>query len=120
MKIAIIGSRGVSAVHYETLCQAIPIGASHILSGGARGADMLARRYANENGLPLTEFLPDYATFGRTATLRRNHDIVDGADYVIALWDGVSRGTAAVICYCLETYTPVRVYICHEPPEGET
>ena len=30
-----------------------------IVSGGAKGADTLAARYANENNIPLIEFIPN-------------------------------------------------------------
>lgn len=117
MKVAIIGSRSVGEIHYPALCQAVPIGASIIVSGGAKGADLLARKYADENGLAFLEIQPDYC-IGRYAPLQRNKKIVDFADYVIALWDGTSMGTARTIDYCIKSYTPVRVYICHAESPG--
>ena len=116
MKVAIVGSRSVGAIHYPTLCEQVPRGASMIISGGAEGADRLARRYAAESGLSYVEIRPDYAVHGRSAPLRRNQEIVHRADYVLVLWDGRSRGSAYVIKYCLDTGTPVRVLICH--PDG--
>ncbi len=113
MKVAIIGSRSVSETFYSELSAQIPHGTTTILSGGSEGADMLAKRYAEENHLAYVEILPDYQTFGRAAPLRRNEEIVQRADHVLALWDGHSRGTAYVIRYCLETGTSVHVLICH-------
>lgn len=112
MKVAIIGSRDVNDAHYAALCEKVPIGASEIISGGAQGADALAKRYATENKLMLTILEPDYAQYGRAAPHRRNEQIVERADYVLALWDGRSRGTAHVINTCIRTYTPVRVIMC--------
>lgn len=114
MKVAIIGSRSVTMRSYEILCEKIPIGASLILSGGAQGADQLAKYYAEQNNLPYQEFLPDYKTFGRNAPLKRNESMIDHADYVLALWDGRSRGTAYGINYCIQSYTPVKVLIRHD------
>lgn len=64
-----------------------------IISGGARGADRLAARYARENQILLREYIPNWKRHGKSAGYRRNHDIIKDADIVIAFWDGESRGT---------------------------
>lgn len=38
----------------------------HIVSGGARGADSLAKRYAQEHGYQYHEFPADWHTYGNT------------------------------------------------------
>lgn len=113
MKVAIVGSRSVGPEHYDRMCEKIPIGASMIISGGAKGADLLAKRYAEENGLTYVEITPDYRKYGRAAPIRRNEEIVRLADYVLVLWDGQSQGAAYVIKHCLEVNTYVRTIICH-------
>ena len=120
MRVAIIGSRGVTEDAYAALCEKVPVGASEIISGGASGADALAARYAAETGLPLTELRPDYAAYGRRAPLERTDRILARADYVLALWDGVSRGTAYAINACIRTYKPVRVILIKGEPHAET
>lgn len=112
MRVAVIGSRSVDERYYVNLCAHMPLGVSEIISGGAKGADALGKRYAEENGLIYTEFLPDYAKYGRNAPRKRNEKIVDYADYVIALWNGSSAGTKHAVKTCIEAYTPVRVFIC--------
>lgn len=107
MKVAVIGSRGITQVNLEDY---LPEGTTEIVSGGARGVDTCARKYANERGLILTEFLPDYEHFGRGAPLRRNIEIIDYADLVLAFWDGESRGTKFVIENCEKRSKEVRVY----------
>ncbi len=114
MHVAIVGSRDLPDCFFEALCAHVPIGASEIRSGGAQGADAFAARYAHENGLRLTLIEPDYARYGRRAPLERSERIIEGADYVIALWDGRSRGTAYTIKACLERNIPVRVLLCRE------
>ena len=89
-----------------------PRAATEIVSGGAKGADALGKRYAQENGLKYTEFAPDYARYQRRAPLMRNVEIAEYSDYVIALWDGKSRGTAHAINACIKSYTEVRVVMC--------
>ena len=68
-----------------------------IVSGGAKGADELAHRYANDRGLPIEIYLPQYGQYGRTAPLKRNIQIVEASEQVIAFWDEKSRGTAFTI-----------------------
>lgn len=106
MKIAIVGSRTAGEQDYWLIDAHIPAQITLIVSGGARGADSLARRYARQHGLPLEEFLPDYETFGRMAPIYRNHQIVGRADYIMCLWDGKSPGTRHVISLCLTLNKP--------------
>lgn len=68
-----------------------------IVSGGAKGADSLAERYAQENGLEMVIYYPDWEKHGRAAGPIRNRLIVDEADAVVAFWDGKSRGTKSTI-----------------------
>ena len=70
------------------------------MSGGARGIDTCAAEFARAHGLKLTEFLPDYARYGKGAPIVRNKQIAEYADEVLAFWDGKSRGTLSVIKYC--------------------
>ena len=61
-----------------------PEGVSEILSGGARGVDTSAKEYAETQGIPLREFLPEYERYGRAAPLRRNLALLAEADLVPA------------------------------------
>jgi hypothetical protein len=64
-----------------------------IVSGGARGADTLAERYANENQLELVVFKAEWDKYGKGAGFIRNKVIWDNMDICIAFWDGKSKGT---------------------------
>ena len=100
MKVAVIGSRGLQV---NDLGRYLPPDTDEIVSGGARGVDTSARKYALANGLKLTEFLPEYDKYGKAAPLKRNLQIIEYADLVLAFWDGSSRGTKYVIEYCKKT-----------------
>ena len=108
MKVAVIGSRGLSV---SDLGRYLPENTTEIVSGGAKGVDTSAREYALAHGIKLTEFLPEYTRFGRSAPLKRNITIIEYSDIVLAFWDGKSRGTKFVIDNCHRFGVEVRVYI---------
>lgn len=108
MKVAVIGSRGLSV---SDLGKYLPEDTTEIVSGGARGVDTSAREYALSHGLKLTEFLPEYEKYGRSAPLKRNITIIEYADIVLAFWDGQSRGTKFVIDNCHKLGVKVKVYV---------
>lgn len=97
MKVAIIGSRTLAIDNLEDY---IPECTEEIVSGGAKGIDSCAKRMALEHNYRYTEFLPEYNKFGRGAPLKRNLQIIEYADIVIAFWDGKSRGTKYSIEKC--------------------
>lgn len=114
MRVAIVGSRNieydtVKERAYALLCRHIPANATEIVSGGAVGIDTLAEIYAKQNGLPMKIFKPDYARYGKRAPLMRNDEIVDYAQYVLAIWDGSSHGTAYTVATCIQKGVPVKV-----------
>lgn len=76
---------------------------TRIISGGARGADTLGERFANEMGLEISRFIPDWNGLGKRAGYVRNEQMAKFAvennndGMLIAFWDGVSRGTKHMI-----------------------
>lgn len=72
-----------------------------IVEGGAAGADSLARDFANENGLPVMEFKPDWKKYGRAAGPKRNDAmtafIKENGGAALYFWDEESRGTKQCI-----------------------
>ena len=113
MRVAVVGSRNLRV---PDLGRYLPADVTAIITGGARGVDTDAARYAREAGLPLTVIRPDYAAFGRGAPLRRNLQIIDSCDLVLAFWDGVSRGTDFAIARCRRQGQPLRIF---RPEETE-
>lgn len=107
MKIAIIGSRNITV----DISQYFPPYTTEIVSGGAKGIDSLAAAYADEHNIPLTVFLPEYKKYRYAAPLKRNLQIIDYADEIVAIWDGRSKGTKYVIDNCHKLGKPVTVYI---------
>ena len=64
-----------------------------ILSGGAQGTDSLACTYAQEHGYEFVEYPADWQQYGKKAGPIRNEQLVGDSDFVVAFWDGKSRGT---------------------------
>lgn len=92
MKVAVIGSRTFN--DYELVKETLStFTISLLVSGGAKGADSLGERYANENNIETLIFKPDWKKHGPAAGPLRNTDIVNNADTIIAFWDCESRGT---------------------------
>ena len=110
MKIAVVGSRDITV----TDIGAYIADCDEIVSGGAVGVDRSAEEYAKRHGIKLTVFLPQYDTYGRSAPIIRNKQIVDYADRIVAFWDGSSRGTLSVIEYAKKTGKPCEVIICRQ------
>ena len=120
LKIIIAGSRTIT--DYDQLVYALTgaiqagiltsADSFEIVSGGAIGVDTLARRYATEFGLKLTEMKPQYkGPNDRGAPLRRNKDIANYGDVLIAIWNGYSTGTNDIIQYTKSLGKPVYVHI---------
>ena len=117
VKVAIVGSRGL---WIENLSKYLPEDVTEIISGGARGIDACAREYALASGIPLREFLPDYRRYGKAAPLKRNMQILENCDFVLAFWDGRSGGTGFVIRNCEEQGIPLRVVLLAKAAEGRS
>ena len=73
------------------------------------GADSLAERWARENRIELLVFLPDWEQFGKSAGYKRNIQIIESADAVIAFWDGQSKGTQHSINLAKDKGKPLAV-----------
>lgn len=73
-----------------------------IVCGKARGADSLGERWGKEHHVSVVEFPADWDKYGRSAGVRRNKQMGDYADTLIAFWDGRSRGTRHMIDYAKE------------------
>ena len=106
MKLAIIGSRHIKDFDLELV---VPKTVTCIISGGAAGIDTIARVYAQKHNIELIEFFPEYYLYGRSAPIIRNKLIAQEADAVLAIWDGVSKGTAFTISFAKKIGKPVTI-----------
>lgn len=81
-----------------------------LISGGARGADKLAESFADKHGFSKEIFLPDWKRYGKSAGFRRNITIIESCNFVIAFWNGKSKGTKHSIDIAEKKGKPVKIY----------
>ena len=101
MKVVVAGSRSIT--DYELIRTALDearncgLEITAIIDGMARGVDCLAARYAMENGIYNIRVPADWKRFGKGAGIRRNIQMAEIADALIAVWDFKSTGTRHMI-----------------------
>jgi predicted Rossmann fold nucleotide-binding protein DprA/Smf involved in DNA uptake len=79
-----------------------------IITGGAKGVDQIAEQYAKERGIEVKIIRPQYDLYG--APLVRNKWIVNECDFILAFWDGKSRGAKFTIDYARKQNKKVEVF----------
>lgn len=84
-----------------------------VVSGGAPGADTLAKRVAKRlcRRRPRTIIADWEGPHRRGAGLMRNTLIVQESDEVVAFWDGKSRGTMDTVRKAVLARKPTYVYL---------
>jgi hypothetical protein len=101
MKIIIAGGRDFS--QFDLLVEKMDFFISkledniEIVSGTASGADLLGEKYAELRGLSVCKFTPEWDKFGKGAGFKRNTEMAEYSDSLIAFWDGKSKGTMHMI-----------------------
>ena len=116
-RIVIAGSRGFEdyALLEQTLDHILDeqTDTIELVSGHAKGADLLAEQYAKENNLPIHIIKPDWKAYGRAAGPIRNRQMLDYAKeespLVVAFWDGQSKGTRNTIETARSLGIPVEI-----------
>lgn len=96
MKLAIVGSRTFNNYDLvETIIQTYFIidRDFELVSGGAKGADKLAELFAENHSLYINIIRPNWQKYGGVAGFKRNQQIIDACDVILAFWDGKSNGT---------------------------
>lgn len=118
MKTIVAGSRSIT--DYKTVHSAIyeaPWIITEVVSGGAPGVDTLGEQAAAEFGIPVKLFPADWNKHRRAAGPIRNQQMAEYADALIAIWDGVSNGTADMIRRA--KHHKLRIHIIKVPPPWE-
>ena len=112
MKLIIAGSQ--TFTDYQRLCQTLALERSRItqvLTGGARGAEQLGYRWAWKHQVKHQLFRADWERFGKSAGVRRNYQMAQASDMLLAFWDGRSAGTQHMISCMQQLGKPVVVIL---------
>jgi hypothetical protein len=81
-----------------------------IVSGRADGADTLGEEYASVRSHQVKYFPANWKQYGASAGPRRNAEMGDYADALIAFWDGKSKGTHNMIKYAMRNGLRVKIH----------
>ena len=106
MKLLIAGSR---TIENFDLSPYIPTNTILIISGGAKGVDSLAEKYADQNKISKLIVRPQYHRFGKAAPLKRNEEMISLADKVLVIWDGKSNGAKHMITHAKKALKPITI-----------
>ena len=106
MKLLIAGSRSITDFD---LAPYIPDDVDEIISGGARGIDALAEKYADEHKLSKHILRPKYHLYKRGAPIKRNMEMIEMADAVLVVWDGRSRGAQSTVKHAEKLKKTIKV-----------
>lgn len=87
-----------------------------VISGGAGGVDSYGEVWAREHGIPVEQYLANWARHGKSAGVRRNIEMAAMAEALVAIWDLVSPGTAHMITFAESQHRKVFVW---SPALGE-
>ena len=119
MKLIIAGSRtfddrvlmNMSIIKYLEEIDTTP---DVVISGGARGADLMGETWAHGNNIDVERYLPDWDGLGKSAGYRRNELMASKATHLIAFHDGESRGTQHMIDIATRRLLGVKVVTYNE------
>jgi hypothetical protein len=98
MRTIIAGSRGIT--NADTVALAVEesnFNPSVVISGTARGIDQLGEEWATVHNIPIERYPADWKLYGRAAGHIRNEVMASGAEALVAIWDGESKGTKNMI-----------------------
>lgn len=112
MKVIVAGSRGFG--DFDLMVEKLDRLLQNqtdvvIVSGAARGADRLGEQYAELRGYDVHRYPADWKTHKRSAGYKRNVQMAENADALVAFWDGKSRGTQHMINIASDKGLKVRV-----------
>ena len=74
-----------------------------VISGTAVGSDRFGEMWAMRNGVEVLRMPAEWNIYGLGAGPRRNNEMAQNADSLIAVWDGISAGTRSMIT-CARRY----------------
>jgi len=80
------------------------------LLGGAKGVDFWMEECLRNAGATVEIYPAEWDKYGKQAGMIRNAEMVKKADFVVAAWDGSSKGTKHSIDLALKKGIPVHIF----------
>lgn len=97
-KIVVAGGRTYTNTGMVFIClEKIVQKGDVIISGHAKGVDMMGELYAQKNNLACEIYPAEWDKYGRSAGPRRNEQMAQVADKVVVFWNFKSRGTKNMV-----------------------
>ncbi len=98
MKVVIAGSRDFNDYNLvEETIEKLGLEIDEVIYGGAAGADYMGLLWARKHKVKVKTFLEEWSVYGKAAGPIRNRKMANYGDYLLAFWDGQSRGTKNMI-----------------------
>lgn len=113
MKTIIAGSRDIE--DYELLkrvMQNVPWEITEVISGGYKGVDTLAIRWAEEKKIPCIVMKANWTSFGPAAGPIRNSEMAKVGEALVLVWDGHSKGSKDILARMRKKRTACYVFNC--------
>lgn len=103
MRTIIAGSRnGINQAAVDWASENCGWEITLVLSGTAVGGDTFGEAWARYEGIPIKLYPAPWRINGQfdiTAGIKRNIQMAENADALVAIWDGESKGTQHMIAY---------------------
>lgn len=112
MLLVIAGSRTAKESHVRQALMRCPWtkDITRVISGTAHGADKFGEKFAKENNIEVIQFPADWDKYGMSAGPRRNREMAENADALLAVWDGISKGTHSMLNYAKKYGLKIMIY----------
>lgn len=98
MKVIIAGSRNFNNYNLvEETIEKLGLEIDEVVYGGAAGADYMGLLWARKHQVKVKTFLAEWSAYGGAAGPLRNKQMAEYGDYLLAFWNGKSKGTRSMI-----------------------
>lgn len=111
--VCICGSRSIQSLNLDFYLKPDYFG--EIVTGGAAGVDTIAEKWAKRHKIEWICFLPQYKIYGgEYGPIKRDEDMINYCDELIAFWDGKSNGTKYSTEYALKMGRKVTLHLIQD------
>ena len=115
MKVIITGSKTIdNPVVLINAIQQSKFKITEVVSGSESGVDKLGELWAKKRNIKVKKYSPKWKRYGNSARFKRTVQMVNYADAVILLWDGVSTDVTHTVQYSRRCNMPVFIHLINQ------